>query len=833
MHASLLTIFLMSSLMYGLDAILCASSSRVNNIIFLKAKHCDYGVEHCLITLGRSTEPGDDYERHSYGCWPWRELKSQCPLMKGVCQILHTTGDDIYKTCCCHGDMCNNQTLKYLPNPSNTVEHIDDTTNRMAKFGIRDANNHPSMSLPSKNSANIVSSHVIHILLPCLIGLIIVLLVGVIFLHLCSPTNFLRRKFPAVNNYAARSQSLTEGPGSLHSSSCLSCCGMITTRRDLSSSAPVFAGDLVSDSTDVQSGLGKGSNGQKAVVKTQLDTCFPTPSLKFNSMEWSVMQLVSQSCRTERLLGRGRFAQVWLAHIPVEVLSDPIGVLKTKGELTANGKLTDRPHSPSTFEHQHRQHDSPTRVVSAVGFSTVGQLYKKFLHTPNNHENNTIAMNTLNSKPRTDPIPELECLLSLNTASPPKGNPPGDFAILSSKPAATATIPSSVNPNSTDTLESVAVKIFSPHESRAWSNELAVFRGLQQSPIGSDRTSAKSAGNLYPSSHPNVVSLLGADIVTDTGLKSSLTTPMIREYRLVLEFANAGSLRNLLSSGEWITLQQCMKLSRDITSGLAFLHGDLTDTTAVSAKPAIAHRDFKPENILLRSDGSACLSDFGQAALLDRGSTTPMVSTPLDLMSASDTRSPASELGTPPTLDAMPKAGTLRYMAPELLDGAINFTGVALLRTDVYSLGLVLWELLCATLLKDLSPARSPQVSPPPEAEGTPLDGVPACRDSPTQPRLHQKRRHWLPYERELGEGCSSPYALRQWVSTEKRRPTGNPRWFEYAPLVQFYRTINECWDPEPEARLTADCVLERLHVLQTELAKCHFLRTNGVTSSS
>ncbi|OON13553.1 kinase domain protein, partial [Opisthorchis viverrini] len=425
--------------------------------------------------------------------------------------------------------------------------------------------------------------------------------------------------------------------------------------------------------------------------------------------------------------------------------------------------------------------------------------------------------------PLTDPIPELERLLSLNTASPPNANPPGDFAVPGSKPV-TTTVPSSGSPNSTDRLKSVAVKIFSPHESRAFSNELAVFRGLQQSPIGSDRTSASPAGNLYPSSHPNVVSLLGADIVTDTALKSSLTTPMIREYRLVLEFANAGSLRHLLSSGEWITLQQCMKLSRDITSGLAFLHGDLTDNTAVGAKPAIAHRDFKPENILLRSDGSACLSDFGQAALLDRGSTTP-----LDFMSASDTKSPASELGTPPTLDAMPKAGTLRYMAPELLDGAINFTGVALLRTDVYSLGLVLWELLCATLLSDLSPARSPQVSSPSEADGTPLDGSPACRDSPTQPRVHQKRRHWLPYERELGESCSSPYALRQWVSTEKRRPAGNPSWFEHAPLVQFYRTINECWDPEPEARLTADCVLERLHVLQTELAKSHFLRTSAV----
>lgn len=45
----------------------------------------------------------------------------------------------------------------------------------------------------------------------------------------------------------------------------------------------------------------------------------------------------------------------------------------------------------------------------------------------------------------------------------------------------------------------------------------------------------------------------------------------------------------------------------------------------------------------------------------------------------------------------MLKVGTRRYMAPEVLEGAINFTSDAFLRIDMYACGLVLWELLSRT----------------------------------------------------------------------------------------------------------------------------------------
>lgn len=47
-----------------------------------------------------------------------------------------------------------------------------------------------------------------------------------------------------------------------------------------------------------------------------------------------------------------------------------------------------------------------------------------------------------------------------------------------------------------------------------------------------------------------------------------------------------------------------------------------------------------------------------------------------------------------PCGDAHGQVGTRRYMAPEILEGAINFTRDAFLRIDVYACGLVIWELV-------------------------------------------------------------------------------------------------------------------------------------------
>ena len=49
------------------------------------------------------------------------------------------------------------------------------------------------------------------------------------------------------------------------------------------------------------------------------------------------------------------------------------------------------------------------------------------------------------------------------------------------------------------------------------------------------------------------------------------------------------------------------------------------------------------------------------------------------------------------------QVGTRRYMAPEVLEGAINFSRDAFLRIDMYACGLVLWELASRCTVQEVS----------------------------------------------------------------------------------------------------------------------------------
>ncbi|GIL91302.1 hypothetical protein Vretifemale_18843, partial [Volvox reticuliferus] len=100
-----------------------------------------------------------------------------------------------------------------------------------------------------------------------------------------------------------------------------------------------------------------------------------------------------------------------------------------------------------------------------------------------------------------------------------------------------------------------------------------------------------------------------------------------------------------------LTLRKALQIARDVAAGLSYLH------------PTIVHRDLKPANILIDEHGTAKISDFGLA----RYKFKAYLST------------------------RTPDQGSVAYMAPECFNTDIGGLGP---KTDIYSFGVLLWELL-------------------------------------------------------------------------------------------------------------------------------------------
>ena len=135
---------------------------------------------------------------------------------------------------------------------------------------------------------------------------------------------------------------------------------------------------------------------------------------------------------------------------------------------------------------------------------------------------------------------------------------------------------------------------------------------------------------------------------------------------IIVEYHPYGSLYDYLSS-HVITSVELLKMMSSIANGIAFLHMPVTTSFTEREKPAIAHRDLKTKNILVKQDGNCCLADFGLAVRSDEF------------------------IGEQKPPD--PIKGTKRYMAPEILSRTINGQDFqSFVKVDIYSFGLVLWE---------------------------------------------------------------------------------------------------------------------------------------------
>jgi serine/threonine-protein kinase len=120
-----------------------------------------------------------------------------------------------------------------------------------------------------------------------------------------------------------------------------------------------------------------------------------------------------------------------------------------------------------------------------------------------------------------------------------------------------------------------------------------------------------------------------------------------------MPFVDGESLRDRLTREGQLPLEEAVRITREAAAALDYSH-----------RHGVVHRDIKPENILLTRDGDALVADFGIARALGGGDEAPLTQTGMAV-------------------------GTPAYMSPEQASG-----GAVDVRTDIYSLGSVLYEML-------------------------------------------------------------------------------------------------------------------------------------------
>jgi serine/threonine protein kinase len=161
---------------------------------------------------------------------------------------------------------------------------------------------------------------------------------------------------------------------------------------------------------------------------------------------------------------------------------------------------------------------------------------------------------------------------------------------------------------------------------------------------------AKAASAL---NHPNILTVYEIGEVDGTNY-------------IATELIVGQTLREHLSHKESLQLNAILKIGVQVSEALSAAH-----------QAGIIHRDIKPDNIMLRKDGYAKVLDFGLAKLSEPGAVA--------------TGSAGSEDATRVQVNTTPGMvmGTVSYMSPEQARGKETDA-----RTDIWSLGVVLYEML-------------------------------------------------------------------------------------------------------------------------------------------
>lgn len=142
-------------------------------------------------------------------------------------------------------------------------------------------------------------------------------------------------------------------------------------------------------------------------------------------------------------------------------------------------------------------------------------------------------------------------------------------------------------------------------------------------------------------SHPNIVEMY--DVGEDDG-----------KYFIVMEYVDGKTLKSLIKKRGALTLPEVMDIMKQLTSAVSSAH-----------ESYIIHRDIKPQNVMILEDGRVKITDFGIAMALNSNELTQTNSV----------------------------MGSVHYLPPEQANG----TG-STIKSDIYSLGILMYELLTGKL---------------------------------------------------------------------------------------------------------------------------------------
>ncbi|KAK7082913.1 Activin receptor type-1 [Halocaridina rubra] len=278
--------------------------------------------------------------------------------------------------------------------------------------------------------------------------------------------------------------------------------------------------------------------------------------------------------------------------------------------------------------------------------------------------------------------------------------------------------------------ETVAVKIFFSRDEASWARETEIYSTVLLR-------------------HENILGFYGSDMTS----RASCT-----QLWLVTHYHPRGSLYDYLNN-QYLDHCSLLHVALSTINGLLHLHTEIYGT---QGKPAIAHRDIKSKNILVKLNGACVIADFGLAVMHTQ--TTGEIN-----------------------IGNNPRVGTKRYMSPEVLDESINTSVFESFRkVDIYAFGLVLWE-ACRRC----------------ESNGIIDEYTPPFHDV-------------VPHDPSFDD-------MKKVVCIDQYRPTIPNRWTSDPVLAGMSKIIRECWHQNASVRLTALRVKKSLVKIAQDEMKVKF----------